>query len=216
MASMCSTLRFFVVRRVLSVPRHGPKPDDKDVEIAVLRHRLAIVQRQVPRLRYKDTIVSCCRCWPSSCLGPGGVFSSTLRRPCCAGVATSSVGVGRSLSGCSAPGLPTRRTSWCCASPGKTAGKTVVGITCDRRGVRQGRGEGLGVIGSRHLGPPPPRTGAARRAERPGSGSWAPRRPACWPRLVHRRDGAPAAVVCPVLHRARATPGLPDRCHRQS
>ena len=51
---MCSTLRFLVVRRVLSALGVGPNPDAKDVEIAVLRHQLAIVQRQVPRPRYND------------------------------------------------------------------------------------------------------------------------------------------------------------------
>jgi putative transposase len=51
---MWCTLRFLVVRRVLSALTLGPRPDAKDVEIAVLRHQLAIVQRQVPRPRYND------------------------------------------------------------------------------------------------------------------------------------------------------------------
>jgi putative transposase len=38
---MCSSLRFLVVRRVLGVLCLGPKPDAKDIEIAVLRHQLA-------------------------------------------------------------------------------------------------------------------------------------------------------------------------------
>jgi hypothetical protein len=37
MVSMCSTVSFLVVRRVLSLRRLGPRPDEKDIEIAVLR-----------------------------------------------------------------------------------------------------------------------------------------------------------------------------------
>ena len=55
MAGVCSTLGFSLVRRVLGALRLGPKPDDKDIEIAVLRHQLGIVQRQVPRPRYNNT-----------------------------------------------------------------------------------------------------------------------------------------------------------------
>ena len=38
---MASTLVFLLVRRVLGLMGLGPKPDAKDVEIAVLRHQLA-------------------------------------------------------------------------------------------------------------------------------------------------------------------------------
>ncbi len=49
------TLAFLVVRRLLGLARLGPDPDAKDVEIAVLRHQLAVVGRQVTRPRYTPT-----------------------------------------------------------------------------------------------------------------------------------------------------------------
>src|SRR3982074_1969573 len=55
MAGMASTLVFLFVRRVLRLVNLGPKPDDKDVEIAVLCHQLQVSRRQVVRPRYAPT-----------------------------------------------------------------------------------------------------------------------------------------------------------------
>jgi transposase InsO family protein len=52
---MASTLVFLLVRRVLGLVGLGPKPDAKDVEIAVLRHQLEVLHRQVARPRYAPT-----------------------------------------------------------------------------------------------------------------------------------------------------------------
>jgi hypothetical protein len=41
-----------IVRRVLGIVGLGPRPDAKDVEIAVLRHQLMVVRRQVALPRY--------------------------------------------------------------------------------------------------------------------------------------------------------------------
>jgi hypothetical protein len=46
------TLTFVIARRVLGLVGPGPAPDAKDVEIAVLRHQLMMVRRQVARPRY--------------------------------------------------------------------------------------------------------------------------------------------------------------------
>jgi hypothetical protein len=51
-AVVVRTLAFVVVRQVLSLIGLGQSPDAKDVEIAVLRHQLLVLRRQVTRPRY--------------------------------------------------------------------------------------------------------------------------------------------------------------------
>jgi putative transposase len=46
------TLGFLIVRRVLGVLGLGRSPDEKDVEIAVLRHQIAVLNRQLRRPRF--------------------------------------------------------------------------------------------------------------------------------------------------------------------
>src|SRR3977135_736150 len=51
-SGMGSPVVFLLVRRILGLLNLGPRQDDKDIEIAVLRHQLNVLRRQVPRPRY--------------------------------------------------------------------------------------------------------------------------------------------------------------------
>jgi putative transposase len=54
-AVVVRTLDFVIVRGLLGLVGLGPAPGAKDVEIAVLRHQLAVLGRQVTRPRYTPT-----------------------------------------------------------------------------------------------------------------------------------------------------------------
>ena len=52
---MSCSVTFLLVRKLLGLVGIGPSPDEKDVEIAVLRHQLAVLKRQVARPRFSPT-----------------------------------------------------------------------------------------------------------------------------------------------------------------
>ena len=52
---MGCSMTFLLVRKLLGLVGIGPTPDEKDVEIAVLRHQLAVLRRQVARPRFSPT-----------------------------------------------------------------------------------------------------------------------------------------------------------------
>ena len=52
---MGCSLTFLLARKLLRLLGLGPAPDQKDVEIAVLRHQLAVLRRQLTRPQYSPT-----------------------------------------------------------------------------------------------------------------------------------------------------------------
>jgi putative transposase len=168
MAPICCTLSFLVLRRVLGVLRLGPTGDGKDVEIAVLRHQLAVLQRQVPRPRYHDSdrliLLMLAKLLPRDRWGS----SSSHRLPCCAGIGNRFADAGPSAIGPSAPGCRLRRSSLSCASPGRTLAGDMSGSPASAPKV----GVGVSVTSVRnimrrhHFGPTPRRNGPSRRPSR--------------------------------------------------
>ena len=113
------TLAFMVVRQVLSVIGLGSSPDAKDVEIAVRRHQLAVLRRQVARPRYTPAdrmiLASLARLLPAV----AGRSSWSPRRPCFGGTVNwSAVDGPTALTADILYPLPAHRAG---ATPDKTA-----------------------------------------------------------------------------------------------
>jgi putative transposase len=79
-----SSIVFLLSRQVSRMLGVGPKPDDKDVEIAVLGHQLAVLRRQVARPRYTHAdrlvLASLARMLPRERLAVFLVTPATLLR----------------------------------------------------------------------------------------------------------------------------------------
>src|ERR1700730_10525271 len=128
---------FLILRRVLGVlPRS--KLDEKSVEIAVLRHQLAILQRQVPRARYNNSdrlvLSTLAGLLPRDRWGVFLVTPATLLR-------WHPELVRRHWTQQHRPhrrGLPLCQDGRAGVPPGP--GEPPLGVRASRRGMRQGRG----------------------------------------------------------------------------
>ncbi|MGP8205331.1 MAG: hypothetical protein ACLQVK_04615 [Acidimicrobiales bacterium] len=87
---MACSLAFLLVRGLLDLLRIGPSPDQKEVEIAVLRHHLAVLRRQIARPRHcpadRSMLATLARC----SAGSAGASSWSRQQRCCAVTAQAS------------------------------------------------------------------------------------------------------------------------------
>src|SRR4051794_23971414 len=154
-------LAFMAVRQVLRVIGLGPSSDAKDVEIAVLRHQLAMLRRQVARPRYTPAdrmiFASLAKLLPRGRWSIFLVTPSTLLR--------WHRDLVRRRWTYPTDGRRPRALDPKDSRPGPASGsgESPLGIPADRGRVPQARPAGLGDLGAHHPAPPPPRTGTLPR-----------------------------------------------------
>src|SRR4051812_22535548 len=202
------TLVFVIVRRVLGLVGLGPTPDAKDVEIAVLRHQLMVVRRQVARPRYtpQDRLVLAMLArllprdrWPALLVTP-----STLLRWHRELVARRWT---YPPTGRRQPGLADEVVELVRGWPGRTGAGGICGLS--------------GSAASSVCGCRPPRCGGscAGTASRRTGVDGLPTCAGCRDtgvRFLHRGDGRADPAVPAVRGRAGAASGAPGRDHRAS
>jgi len=155
-------ITFLLVRRLPKLLRIGPSPDDKDVEIEVLRHQLAILRRQVSRPRYSPLIVLCSPRSQDCSSVSVGQLSSRHRRRSCAGTGSSWRGTGPMFTV-----TRVRATHLCgrrCSHPPPWAGESSLGLSphrreCAKLGVTVSATNVRNVLRRHRLRPAPRRSG---------------------------------------------------------
>jgi putative transposase len=159
------TLAFVIIRRVLGLVGLGSAADAKDIEMAVLRHQLMVVRRQVARPRYAPADRMVLAAFGAA--AAPGTLAGLPRHAWDAASVASGVG-GASLDlpphGSSSAGTGPRGH---CPGGANGAGEPAVGIHQDGWGVPQAGSAGVGDVGAPDPAPPPDKP-----APRRGGQSW--------------------------------------------
>src|SRR5829696_6287230 len=187
---------FVLLRRALVLLGIGPRPEAKDVEIAVLRHQLTVLRRQVARPRYtpSDRLVLAVLArllprerWSAFLVTPATLLRwhrDLVRRRC---IYPHRPGRRRGLDPLDHP---------VGAAPGP--GEPTVGLPADRRRIRQTRPRRVRDLDPEHPAPSPARTGPASERTQLDAVPARPRRRGACLRLPHHRDGRLGPALRPV------------------
>jgi len=198
-----------VLRQVLSLVRLGPSPDAKDVEIAVLRHQLLVLRRQVARPRYTtaDRMILAALAtllprdrWPIFRVSPSTLLRwhrELIRRR------WTYPAVGRSRRALE-PEVVDLVLRLARENP-RWGYLRIVG-ECRKLGVR------VSATSVRTILRRPPGTGTATR--RPDLDAVPAHPGRARMRLSHDRDDRPDQAIRALRHRTRPPPGTPGRRHR--
>ena len=181
---VAGTIVFLAVRKVLRLIGLGPRPDANDVEIAVLRHQVAILRRQVVRPRYRPTdrliLASLSRLLPRERWAAFLVTPGTRRRCIRRRVLLRSAWWAR-VGGCVEGGWPCRWVSdrrspgsgshrrsspWRCAGTCGTACRTAMSRSCWPNAASRSTTSRStdGCSGSPRCSPTPPDPAGTHRA----------------------------------------------------
>ena len=158
---MGTPITFLLIRKLLLLLGIGPTSDEKDVEIAVLRHQLSVMHRQVARPRFSPTdravLATLAKLLPRN----AGEHSSSHPRRCCVGIASSWLGTGRSLASAAVPTTHsmTRSLSSSFVSREPRWGYLRIVGECRKLGVSVSATSVRNVLRRHRLKPAPRRTG---------------------------------------------------------
>ncbi len=208
---MGTPITFLLIRKLLLLLGIGPTSDEKDVEIAVLRHQLSVMHRQVARPRFSPTdravLATLAKLLPRN----AGEHSSSHPRRCCVGIASSWLGTGRSLASAA---VPTTHSMTRSLSSSFVSREPAVGLSPHRWRMSKARRLRLCDECPERASTSSPQTGTTPNES---DVDRVPSRPSCRHarvRLLLRRHREPSTDLCLVLHRSRGTQGLPRWCDR--
>ncbi len=207
---MGTPITFLLIRKLLLLLGIGPTSDEKDVEIAVLRHQLSVMHRQVARPRFSPTdramLAAPAKLLPRN----AGEHSSSHPRRCCVGTRARGSALDVPRVGGGAHNALDDEVVELIVRLATHGGA----ISASLANVESSASPGLcdecperASTSSPQTGTTPNGSDVDRVPSRQAAGTLA-----C--DFLLRRHREPSTDLCLVLHRSRGTQGLPRWCDR--